>query len=104
MIRNSEVLTREDNRISIVSARRTMTQEDYLDIIERELPLNMTEQSRILGVWEEARPARTTPRLADTLAKVARWLNQLGSGKIDHTGLEARHNVHHEFRINNIRF
>jgi hypothetical protein len=79
-----------------------MTQEDYLAITERDLPLNMTEQTWIFGVWEEARPGRTTPKFVDTLAKVARWLNHLGSGKIDYTGLEARHNIHHDFKINGI--
>jgi hypothetical protein len=102
MVQSSEVLTPENNRISLISARRAMTQEDYLAITERELPLNMTEQTWIFGVWEEARPGRMILKFVDTLAKVARWLNHLGSGEIDDAGLEARHNIQHNFKINTI--
>jgi hypothetical protein len=104
MIQNSEVLTREDNPISLVSARRVTTQEGYLAIAERAIPVNTIEQSWIFEVGEETRPGRTTLRFVDTLANVARWLNHLGSGRIDDSCLEARHNIHHNFKMNGIRF
>jgi tRNA U34 5-carboxymethylaminomethyl modifying GTPase MnmE/TrmE len=43
MTQKNELLTREDNGISLVSARRTITQEDHPIITERELPVNMTD-------------------------------------------------------------
>jgi hypothetical protein len=102
MIRNSEVLTREGNRISLVSARRPATQGDYLAIAEMEIPASMTEQTWIFEIGQEARASRTTPKFAAALAKVVTWLNHLGSGEIDDSHLEARHNIHHSFRINGI--
>jgi hypothetical protein len=102
MIQNSEVLTREANRISLVSPRRTATQEDYLTIAEREMPVNTTEQTWIFEAGEEARVGRITPRLVSTLANFIKWLNHLDGGKIDDSCLEARHNIHHNFRINGI--
>jgi hypothetical protein len=102
MVQKSDVLTRQDNRISLVSARRTTTQEDYLTMTEREIPVNMSEQSWIFEGGEKTRAGRTTPKFADTLAKVVGWLNHVGSGRIDESRLEARHNIHHEFRINGI--
>jgi hypothetical protein len=103
MIQSSEVLTREDNRISLVSARRTTTQEDYLAIAEMEIPVNTIEQSWIFEAGEKARVGRTTPELVNTLVKIIKWLNHVGSGKIDDCCLESRHNIHHNLRINGIR-
>jgi hypothetical protein len=102
MIQNSEVLAGEANRISLVSARRTTMQEDYLAVTERAIAVNATSQTWIFEVREETRVGRTSPRLASTLVKIIEWLSHLGSGRIDDSCLEARHNIHHNFRINGI--
>jgi hypothetical protein len=102
MIQNSEVLAAEANRISLVSARRTATQEDYLAIAERAIPVNTVEQTWISEVGEKARVGRAIPGLVNTLVKITEWLAHLGGGRIDDSYLEARHNVHHNFRINGI--
>jgi len=103
MTQKNEVLTREDNRIPLISTKRTITQEDYLTITEREMPVNTTEQTWIFEVSEKTRVSRTTPKLVNTLVKIIKWLNHVGSGKIDDSCLESRHNIHHNFRINGIR-
>ena len=103
MIQNSEVLTGEANRTSLVSARRTITQEDYLTITERQIPVYMTEQSWIFEVGEKTCVGRTTPKLVNALVKIIKWLYHLGSAKIDESRLESRQNIHHNFRINGIR-
>ena len=102
MIRNSEALRREDDRISLISMGGTAMQHDYVTITERELPLNTIGQSWIFEVGEEARVGRTTPRLLDTLVRIMRWLSHLGSARIDDSRLESRHNIDHNFRINSI--
>jgi hypothetical protein len=102
MIQRNEVLTGEANRISLVSARRTATQEDYLTITEREIPVSMIEQSWIFDVGEQTRAGGTTPRLVNTLVKVMKWLNHLGSGRINDSCLESRHNIHDNPRIKGI--
>jgi hypothetical protein len=101
MVQNSEVLIREDNRISLISARRITAQEDYLAVAERALP--MTGPTWTFEVGEKHLVTRTTPRLANTLVKMANWLGRLGSGKISDGYLESRHNIHHDFRTNGIR-
>jgi len=102
MIQNSEVLTRENNRISLVSARRATMQEGSVAIAERAIPANMIDQTWIFEVGEKVRAGRTTPSLVNTLVRVTDWLNHLGSRKIDDSCLEARHSIHHNFRINGI--
>jgi hypothetical protein len=104
MIQNSEVLTREANRISPISARRTITQEDYLTIAETEIPVNPIEQTWLFEVGGRARVNRVTPGLLNPFVKIVSWLNHLGSAKIDDSCLESRHNIHHNFKINGIRF
>jgi hypothetical protein len=104
MIQSGEALTGEANRISLVSARPTTTQEGHLTITERELLVSTTEQTWIFEVEEKTRVGRTTLKLVDTLVKIIKWLNHVGGGKIDDSCLEARHNIHHNFRINGIRF
>ena len=99
MIENSEVSTREDNRISLISTRRTATQEDHPTITEGKIPVNTTEQTGIFEVGEKTRVSRTTPKLVNTLVEIIEWVNHLGSGKIDNSCLESRHNIHHYFRI-----
>jgi hypothetical protein len=102
MMQNSEVLAGEANRISLVSARRTTMQEDYLAVTERAIPVNAISQTWIFEDGKESPVDRTTPQLVTTLWKVVKWLNHVGSGKIDDGCLESRHNIHHNFRINGI--
>jgi hypothetical protein len=79
-------------------------QEDYPTIIEREIPVSTTEQTWIFEVGEKARAGRRTPKLGSFLVDIIRWLYYLGSGKIDDRLLEARHKIHQNTRINDIRF
>jgi hypothetical protein len=102
MIQKNEVLTTEDNRISPICARRTTAQEDCLAITEGELPMNTTEQTWIFEVGEKTCVGRTTPKLVNTLVKVIKWLNHLGSGRVDDSYLESRHNIHDNPRIKGI--
>jgi len=102
MIQNSEVLTREKNRISVISAGGTTMQESYLAVTERAIPVNAIERSWIFELGEKARSSKTTPQLANTIARIVNWLSHLGSAKIDDGCLESRHNIHHNFRINGI--
>jgi hypothetical protein len=102
MTQKNEVLTREDNRISITSRGGTTMQQDYVAITEREMPVNTTEQTWIFEAGKESRVGGTAPRLVNTLLKVVKWLNHVGSGEIDDGCLESRHNIHHNFRINGI--
>jgi hypothetical protein len=101
MIQKNEVLTREDNRISLTSTKRT-TQEDHPTIIERTVPVNTTEQTRIFEVGEKIRASKTTPKLMNTLVKIIKCLSHLGSGKIDDSRLESRQNIHHNITIKRI--
>ena len=102
MIQNSEVLTRENNRISVISVGGTTMQEDYLAVTERAIPVNAISQTWIFEAGKESRVGRTTPQLVNTLLKVVKWLNHVGSGEIDDSCLESRHNIHHNFRMNGI--
>jgi hypothetical protein len=102
MVQKNEVLTREDNRISLISRTRTAAQENHLTITEREIPMSTIEPTWIFEVGERTSASRATPKLVNTLVKIIKWLNYLGNGKIDENCLEARHNIHHNFRINGI--
>jgi len=102
MKQKDEVLTREGNRISLISRTRTTTQEDHLPITEREIPVNTTEQTWIFEVGEKTRVSRTIPKLVNTLVKTMKWLNHLGSGKIDDSCLESRQNIHDNLTIKGI--
>jgi hypothetical protein len=102
MIQSNEVLTPEDNRISLISTRRTATQEDYLTVTEREIPVSTTEQTWIFEVGEKTHVGRTTPKLVNTLVKIIKWLNHLGSRRINDSYLESRHNIHDNPRIKGI--
>jgi hypothetical protein len=104
MTQKNEVLTREEHRISLTSPRRAITQEDYLTITEREIPVDTTEQTWIFEIGEETRVERTTPKLLSSFLKITKWLKHLGTGRIDDSYLEARHDTHHNFRANDIRF
>ena len=102
MIQKKEVLIQEDNRIPFISTKRTITQEDHPTITERKIPVNTTEQTWIFEVGEKTRVSRTTPKLVNTLVKIVKWLNHLGSGKIDDSRLESRQNIHHNLTIKGI--
>lgn len=102
MIQKNEVLTREYNRISPISTKRTTTEGDHPTIAEREMPVNTTEQTWIFEVEEKTRVSRTTAKLVNVLVKIIKWLNHLGSGKIDDSCLESRHNIHHNITIKGI--
>ena len=102
MIQKNEVLTREDNCISLISTKRTTTQEDHPTIAERKMPVNMTEQTWIFKVGQETPVIRTTAKPVNTLVEILKWLNHLGSGKIDDGCLESRQNTHHNLTIKGI--
>jgi hypothetical protein len=104
MTQKNEVLAREDNRIALISTKRTPPQEDCAAIAETEISVNTTEQTCVFDVGEEIRVGRTRPRLLTTLARIIERLKPVGSAKIDDSHLEARHNIHHNFRANDIRF
>ena len=104
MTQKNEVLTREENCISSISTRRTNVQEDYLAITERRVPVNIIEQTWLFEVGEEIPVSGTSPKLVDALIKVMKWLNHLGSVKIDDRYLEFRHNIHHDITIKGIGF
>jgi hypothetical protein len=102
MAQKSEVLTREDNRISNISAKQTTTQADRPIIADRELPVNTTEQTWRLKLREETRVGRATPKLRSFLVEIIEWLYYLGSGKIDDALLESRQNSHHNLTTKGI--
>ena len=102
MIRNSGVLTREDNRISLVSARRATTQEGYVAITERAIPVNTIEQSWIFEAGEMVHAGRTTPRLPNILVEIIQWLNHVGSRRMGDSRLEARPPIPHNYIIKSI--
>jgi len=102
MTQKNEVLTREDNRISFISTRRISTQEDCLTSTEGEIPVDTTEQTWLSEVGETTPVSRTAPKLVNALMKIKKWLNHLGSGKVDDVCLESRHNIHHNFKIKGI--
>jgi hypothetical protein len=102
MIQKNEVLTQEDNSISLSCTKRTTAQEDYPTIIEIKIPVNTTEQTWIFEIGEKTRVSRTTPKLVNTVVKIIKWLNHLGSGKIDDSCLESRQNIHHNITIKGI--
>ncbi|MDH4366971.1 MAG: hypothetical protein OEV57_02375 [Dehalococcoidia bacterium] len=77
-------------------------QQGSVAIAERAIPANMIEQTWIFEIGEKARAGTTTPALVNPLVKILRWVNHLGSGRIDESCLEARHNIDHNFRINSI--
>ena len=104
MVQKGEVLTREDNRTSLISRTRTAMEEDYLNVTEREIPVSTTEQTGRLVLREETGAGRRTPKPGSLLVDIIRWLYYLGSGKVDDRLLEARHKIHQNARIDDIRF
>lgn len=77
-------------------------QENYLAVTERAIPANAIERTWIFEPGEKAHSSRTTPQLANTIARIVNWLSHLGSVRIDDGCLESRHDIHHNFRINGI--
>ena len=104
MVQKAEVLTREGNRIPCICPGRTTTQEDCLTVTEREIPVNTTAQTWIFEVREKPHAGRRTPKPGSLLVDIIRWLYYLGSGKVDDRLLEARHRIHQNTRIDDIRF
>lgn len=104
MKQNSEVLTREDNRISLACARSITRQEGYLAIAQRAIPANAIEQTWMLDAGEKTRVSRATPRFVSTLAEVIGWLSHLGSGRMADNRLESRHHIYDSLTMNRIRF
>jgi hypothetical protein len=102
MIQKNEVLTREDNCISVISTKRATTRRAHRTIAERKIPVNTIEQTCIFQVREEICAIRTTPRIVNTLVKIMKWLSHLGSGKIDDSCLESRQNMHYNITIKRI--
>jgi hypothetical protein len=102
MTQKNRVLGQEENCISLISTKRTTTQEDHPTIAERQIPVNTTEQTWIFEVEEETPVSRTTPKLVNALVKIIKWLNHLGRGKIDDSCLESRQNIHHNITIKGI--
>jgi len=102
MVQKNEVLTLEKNGISLISTGGTTMQEGYPIVTEIQIPVSTTEQTWIFEVGKDARVSRRTPGLVNTIVKIVKWLNHLGSGKIDDSCLESRHNIHHNFKINRI--
>ncbi len=102
MIQRSRVLTREHNRISLVSARRATMQEGYLAIAERAIPVNTIERSWIFEVGEGTRPGRMTPGLPNILVEIIQWLNHVGSRRVGDSRLEARPPIPHNYLTRSI--
>jgi hypothetical protein len=102
MTQKNELLTREDNRISSISATQTTIQKDCATIAERNMPVNTTEQAWIIEIEEKTAISRTTPKSANILVKIIKWLSHLGSGQIDHSCLESRQNAHHNLTIKGV--
>ena len=104
MVQKGEVLTRENNGTSLISRTRTAMEEDYLNVTEREITVSTIEQTGRLKLREETGVRRRTPKPGSLLVAIIRWLYYLGSGKVDDRLLEARHRIHQNTRIDDIRF
>jgi hypothetical protein len=104
MIENAKALTGEANRISLISAGRVATLEDYPVIAERRIPVTTMEQGWTFEVEKKTPAGRTTPRLVSTLAEIINWLSHPGSGRINDRCLESRRNIYDSLTINRIRF
>ena len=102
MTQKNRVLTQEANCISLISTKRTTTQEYHPTITEIKILVNMTEQTCIFEIEEKTRVSRTTPKLMNTLVKIIKWLSHVGRGKIDDSCLESRQNIHHNLTIKGI--
>ena len=102
MIQKHEVLTQEDNSISPIYTKRITMQEGHLTVSERKIPVNATEQTWIFDVEGKSRVSRTIPKFVNTLVNIMKWLNHLGSGKIDDSHLNSRQNNGYNFRIKGI--
>lgn len=102
MVQKNEVLTPEDNRVSLSSARWMAVQQHCPAYREREMPVKTTEQTWIFEIEERPRLRRTAPNLAHTFLKIVNWLNHAGAGKVDDRHLESRHHIRQNFRAKGI--
>ena len=102
MVQKNEVLTREDNRVSLSSARRMAVQQHYPAYREREVTVKTTEQTWILEVEEMTSVGRTTSRLVNTFLQIVNWLSHVGAGKVADRYLESRHNIRQNCRAKGI--
>jgi len=102
MLGKNEVLTREDNRVSLRSARRVAAQQHYPAYREREMPVKTTEQTWVFEIEKVTSVGRTTSRLVNTFLRIANWLSHVGAGRVDDRHLESRHNIHQNFRAKGI--
>ena len=102
MVQKNGVLTGEDNRISLNSARRVAVQQHRPAYQEREIPVDTIEQTWIFEVEEVTSVGRTTSRLARTFQRIVNWLSHVGAGKVDDRHLESRHNIRQNFRAKGI--
>jgi hypothetical protein len=87
----------------MVQSSEVLMREHYPAVAGRAIPVNAIEQTWLIEVGEEGRVGRTTPKFVNPLLKIANWLSHVGSGSIDESRLEARHNIHHNLRVNGIR-
>jgi hypothetical protein len=62
--------------------------------------MSTIERTWTFEVGQEIPVGRTAPKSVNILVKIVKWLNHVGSGKVDGSLLESRHNIQHEFRIN----
>jgi hypothetical protein len=102
MVQKNEVLTREDNRVSLSAARRVAVQQHYPAHREREMPTNAAVQIWTFEVGEVTGLGRTILRLLNTFLKIVNWLNHVGAGKVDDRHLQSRHNIRQNFRAKGI--
>lgn len=102
MVQKNGVLTREDNRISLSSARRVAVQQHRPAYQEREIPVDTIEQTWVFEVEEMTSVGTTTSRLVNTFLKIVNWLSHVGAGKVDDSRLESRHNIRQNFRAKDI--
>ncbi len=102
MVQKNEVLTREDNRVSLSSAGSVAVQQHCPAYWEREMPVKTTEQTWIFEVEGVTSVSRTTSRLVNNFLKIVNWLSHAGAGKVDDRHLESRHNIRQSFRAKGI--
>ena len=100
MIQNSRVLTREANPIPLISAAQATTQAEYLAVAKREVLMSTMQQTWRLEIAKSAPVSGVTVERVNPLLRIADWFNRVGSGTINESHLESRHNVAQNFRIN----
>jgi hypothetical protein len=99
MMRNSRVLTREANPISLISAVQASSEAEYLVAAQREVMMSTIQQTWRLEVADRAPADRTTPGHVNPLVRIMKWLSYLGSRGIDDSYLKSRPSFPPNFRI-----